>query len=219
MKKCLSLLLVAITAVSVLSAAGVVTATKTDAKPVPSLRYAIPYGVNQKWVGSQCNWHFTFVDEITTAKHFESSVGNTAFLAINAAPGETGWGSAGVGVKYTLTGITSWADVKDRPIALTVKMTYVLAAKGNSLAWIGIHPVVGAPFDSVNGKGLVMKTVTKTFSASNGYPLTVSDLAPAGSVGNYDGWFSVGVQCGHPSGTGQQAFASVMIQSLSIQYL
>jgi len=213
--------IIAILAVSTLSTVSAVNAQKVDeANKLPD-SYAIPYGVNQNWIGCECNWHATGSYEITTAQHYESSVGNTATFVINARPGETGWNSGGVGVKFTLTGITDWQAVKDRHIAISVKMTYILATNKQGLAFIGIHPLVGAPIDQVNGNyAHVIRTISRTYTSYGGGPaLTVQDLVPSGASGNYDGYISANIQCGHPYGTGQQAFGSVIVQSVGLKYL
>ncbi len=232
MKRYLALLLIAIVAASVISAAGVVTAKK----PVPPPSTNIPYGVSQKWSKNDFNYHYTEFKSSqlgVPAAHSETSVGNTATVEINADAGEDGINYASVGVAYTLTGITNWDDVKDKPVAITVRLKYDLAASGSSgwllptAADVGGYPAPGVALASVEVQGTQSDTITQTLTTtrspdgSTTIPLTVTQLVPDGASGDYSGqiWFAA-VNGVMPDDTmTQHTYASITVSSISLEYL
>jgi hypothetical protein len=136
-KKYLSMLIIAIMAVSVLSAAGVITTQKAVGLRVPTpiviqyqpgakFNYA-PTQFNGDWAGPQVG---------PGIKHFEAATGGAAYSSIRTNQMQTGASIAQVGMYWQLTlpsgaPYNDWNYVKTLPCKVTVTVSYHIVAKGD----------------------------------------------------------------------------------------
>jgi hypothetical protein len=136
-KKYLSIILIAIVAVSALSAAGVLTTQKAAAgipgptpiiiqyQPGAKFSYS-PKQFNDDWAGPQVS---------PGTKHFEGATGGAAYSSVSASPTSFGASIAQVGMFWQLklpsgAPYNDWNYVQTLPCKVTVKVSYHIAAKG-----------------------------------------------------------------------------------------
>jgi hypothetical protein len=125
-------------AVSVLSAAGVVTTRKVGATDgVEPVAVVVDYtpGAKYSYMPKQFNNDWTdFWASTSPGKHFEAATGGAAYSSLRTSQAQSGKSSATVGMYWQLklpSGWT-WNDVKDKPCKVTTKVNYYIAAKGNA---------------------------------------------------------------------------------------
>jgi hypothetical protein len=124
-------------AVSVLSAAGVVTTKQVAAAdPAP---YVIdvnaPTGTTYHWKSHQMNFHYQ-TSQIKPNVLVSKSKASTAFAILQSKPGQQGHGGGGVGVALRPNvdvGTRQWAGVKDRHVIVKVTTKTDITIKGDSL--------------------------------------------------------------------------------------
>lgn len=146
MKKHLALLLIAIMAVSLVSAAGVVTTQKVAARDVGSITYS--KGATFSYTPKQFNYDWkVLVPEVGTPRLSATASGGTASASANATSTQNGYGWATVGMDWHLslptTGqYSTWNNVKNMPCTVTVTLTsYTLKSSGpNAIASAGWGP-------------------------------------------------------------------------------
>ncbi len=233
MKKYLALLLIALMAASVVSAAGVVTAKNDKQKPIPEF-YKMPIGGKQSWSGNELNLQATeFVtDDTNPPQHTVSAVGNTATITVAAAADQYAWGLAIVGVQFKLQGVNAnnWETVKARPVAVTFSYDYDISVDGYRQDqwpyWSAMTTVADSTsYHRVTLDGDQTGTVAQTYTTDNlGEPLTISSFVPNGDTGDYSGYIDVGVGITLPRGLDyqwapQQAAGTAVVNSISIEYL
>lgn len=184
-KQIISLVLIALMALTVLSAVTVTTAKHVDA--APPKYYTIALTQNGKW--TQCNLHETqYYQGPSGQRHVEWSRGNTAFAYGASIESEhSGEGHATVGVKLRLnTGELTWEDVQEIPIVVKITMRENLIATGTrAFAGVGLMRPFQPSLDAVSvmsgaypghNVAITAKTATFTVDTWNGRHLQVSDL-------------------------------------------
>lgn len=204
MKKYLGLLLIAVMAVSVLSAAGVVTTKQVAAAdPAPYvINVNAPIGTTYHWKSHQMNFHYNIIDPLKLI--VSKSKGSTASVTLNTQPGQITRGQAGVGVALQPNvglDTRAWAGAKDRQVIVKVTTKTDITIKGDKLvaaeAGVGtfgtvshqgskhefvlIYRDTGSDTQNVVDKQTVSITQTKTidtshYSSTTGSPLTLENV-------------------------------------------
>jgi hypothetical protein len=197
-KKYLALFLIAIMAVSVLSAAGVVTAQNAAAQSMPVKKVAVAPiptgplyspGATYIYTPNQFNW---FVEEwlsINSAPVSNIISGGSAFASTNTttAVQAGSYSRAGVGMWWPQLSLPStgqystWAAVKNMPCTVIVTAYYVIQARGNQNAyadaywgpWLGSSStpwIQGSPYSqaSVVAGHIINVKVGVTFNTWHG---------------------------------------------------
>jgi len=120
-------------AVSVLSAAGVVTTQKATAQPTTITPIVVNYnpGATYSYTPKQFSAGEAGSDGSPGIKHFEAATGGAAYSSIRTKQGQGGFSVAQVGTVWTLNlRGANWCTVKNMPCKVTVKVNYHLEAKG-----------------------------------------------------------------------------------------
>jgi hypothetical protein len=141
MKKYLAILLIALMAVSVVSAAGVVAAKKAAATPTAKEAITVPYEVGKTytWTPKQFNYHYTTKIIGTPGKMPPKvqawSQGGTASESvqiIKTAIPYSGIAQAGasVGVVVTITPPSGYTFTGNEPVTVTYNGKYTISALG-----------------------------------------------------------------------------------------
>ena len=217
MKKYLALLLIAIMAVSVLSAAGVVTTQKAAAAPLQSSIAVVNYkpGATYRYAPWQFNQNFAgfYASSEGTIAHFETTGGGTAYSSIRTTQTQAGVSYATVGMWWQLRlpkGAT-WNTVENMPCTVTVTVLYVIQANGNQGTYA--QAVWGVnngneTYSIVYGNNLHVKTATTTFHTTVGG--VFSDGPYGGAYAEADTWQ-------HPAGAGH-ASAVIVCSSIVLAF-
>lgn len=217
MKKYLALFLIAIMAVSVLSAAGVVTTQKAAAAPLQSSIAVVNYkpGATYRYVPWQFNQNFAgfFASSEGNITHFETTSGGTAYSSVRTTQTQAGTSYARVGMWWQLRlpkGAT-WNTVENMPCTVTVTVLYVIQAKGNQDTYA--QAVWGVnngneTYSIVYGNNLHVKTATTTFHT------TVGDVF---SDGPYGGAYAEADALQYPAGAGH-ASAVIVCSSIVLAF-
>jgi hypothetical protein len=204
MKRYLGLLLIAVLAVSVLSAAGVVTTKQVAAAdPAPYvINVNAPIGKTYSWKSHEMNFHYNMIDPLKLI--VSKSKGSTASVTLNTQPGQITRGQAGVGVALQPNvglDTRAWAGAKDRQVIVKVTTKTDITIKGDKLvaaeAGVGtfgtvshqgskhefvlIYRDTGSDTQNVVDKQTVSITQTKTidtshYSSTTGSPLTLENV-------------------------------------------
>ena len=187
MKKHIAFLLIAIMAVSVLSAAGVVTTQTAAAQPPVSVLSATGIVTTQKTAAAtsppavvvnykpgatywyapwQFNYQYAGFDSYSgiNIQHCETTGAGTAYSSIHTTQTQFGVSEAAVGMYWQLnlpSGMT-WATVKNMPCKVTVTGFYVIEERGNQdtnayAAW-GLYYSPNTKYSLVNGTNLHVKS-------------------------------------------------------------
>lgn len=242
MKKHIALLLIAIMAVSVLSAAGVVTTQTAAAQPTVSVLSATGIVTTQKTVAQaappavvvnykpgatyryapwQFNYQYAWFDNYsgTNIQHSEITGVGTAYSSIQTTQTQAGDGYSGVGMYWQLnlpSGVT-WTTVKNMPCKVTVTGFYVIEERGNQdtyayAAW-GMYYSPLTKYALVNGTNLHVKSARITTTFYG----TVGDLFNIDNIathGTHQGGAGVQVETlQNSTGAGQ---ASAVIVGYSV---
>ncbi len=149
-------------------------------KPLPSFNILR----DVKWNGNKCNYHRTGLLDTsfpTTADHTESSSGDTATIAMTAAPGTKGAQYAWIGVQWDWKGYSSWQQVKDKPVTVSIDATHNVAAEGgdaDTMVWVAfqgdqsyhnVHVVGNHATHAINERITTTYTTDVQTITSNGY--------------------------------------------------
>ncbi len=174
MKRIVAIALIAIIALTAVSTAGVMAASKkpTDTKvtPVP-LKYQP--GKTYTFLPNRYNVHSAEflaprLPILPSSQHTEYASGATAYTSISEETGQAGSSYAFVGMQYKLNGITA-LDLSEasKTCTVTYEVSYVLTANGKdgyaSISYTQLG--IGDPgfIDDVSGQfGPVTKVMTKT---------------------------------------------------------
>jgi len=235
-KKYLAFLLIAIMAISVLSAAGAVTAQNTAAQSTPVKTVAaqsIPApidplyspGATYTYTPTQFNsWSYLYT-LWNGATGSAAASGGTASASISTTTGaplfpEAGMGWACAGVTWQQPTLPStgpystWAAVKNMPCTVTVTVYYVIQAKGNQNTYADAYwgPwLQGSPYRQVS----VVAGHTEQMNAwvaITTWHGTVGALFSGGS-----GFAGAAVGSGQPSGGGQ-ASGNIVCSSIVLAF-
>ncbi len=244
MKKYLALLLIAIMAVSVLSAAGVVTTQKAAAQlpvsvsratgivttqktaaatlpPVVVVNYKP--GATYKYAPWQFNYNYAYFDDFsgTNIQHSETTGVGTAYSSIRTTQTQSGDGYSGVGMYWQLNlpSGSTWATVKNMPCKVTVTGFYIIEERGNQdtyayAAW-GLYYSPLTKYALVNGTNLHVKSARITTTFYG----TVGDLFNIGTIatpGTHQG--GAGVQVETLSDGAGQASAGIVGSSIVLAF-
>jgi len=212
-KKYLALFLIVIMAVSVLSAAGVVTTQKAAAQSSPPA-VAVTYKKGATYIYAPWQFNNKYADfyaySRANIKHSETTSIGTAFSSIRTTQTQAGEGDAGVGMywKLNIPSGATWATIKNMPCKVTVTASYYIEAKGNNATYADVYwgqYHTGYGYASVNGTSPHESALTtKTFYG------TVGDVFSGGSVGPHYGGAGAQVDTGqYPAGAGQASGAIV----------
>jgi len=237
-KKHIAFLLIAIMAVSVLSAAGVVTTQTAAAQPPVSVLSATGIVTTQKtaaqaaspavvvnykpgatyWYAPwQFNYQYAGFDSYSgiNIQHSETTGVGTAYSSIHTTQTQAGDGYSGVGMYWQLnlpSGVT-WTTVKNMPCKVTVTGFYVIEEKGHYT----IAEAAWGPFDSpnskqVNGTPLHVKSAMTTTTFYG----TVGDLFNLNRNPPYQGY--AGVEAATLSLGAGQASAAIVGYSVVLAF-
>jgi hypothetical protein len=242
-KKYLALLLIAIMAVSVLSAAGVVTTQKAAAQPPVSVSSAtgivttqktaaatlppvvvVNYkpGATYKYAPWQFNYNYAYFDDFlgTNIQHAETTGVGTAYSSIHTTQTQSGDGYSGVGMYWQLNlpSGSTWATVKNMPCTVTVMVTYFIQAKGNQHTFAealwGVYAMNPAD-SSVYGNNPQVKTATITQT----WHTTVGNVFSGDSIGPYYGGGGAQVDTGqYPAAGAGQTSAIIVCSSVVLAF-
>jgi len=208
-------------AVSVLSAAGVVTTQKAAAYGVvPTIVVDWKSGAKYTYTPKQFNIKKTdfSVYQGTNIKHFEAATGGAAYSSISATQTQAAWSSAGVSTHWQLNlGGANWADVQNTPCKVTVKVNYHIQAKGNSDTRADAYwgPWIMGYQDTVYGSDPVHAKSAVTTTTWQG---TVGDLFSGLVGGPYYAAAGAGVSADQlPAGAGQ-ASAAITCSSIVLEF-
>jgi hypothetical protein len=153
-KKYLSMLIIAIMAVAVLSAAGIVTTQKAAANGVQYIAVDYKPGAIYTYLPKQYNARGTGGMFSDNPKHFEAATGGSLYASISTRAGQAGGNDAHTGTWWLLklpVGST-WDDIKGNRCKVTMKVNYHIAAKGaNAKAAVEWGTVFPRSKDSVQG--------------------------------------------------------------------
>lgn len=243
MKKYLALLLIAIMAVSVLSATGVATTQTAAAQPTASALSAagvvkaqnaaalseppavvVNYrqGATYTYVPLQFNNKYTdfYAYSGRHITHFEITSIGTAYSSIHTTQTQAGVSEAGVGMwwQLKLPSGSTWATVKDMPCTVTVTVQYFIQAKGNqdtfAEALWGVYAMNPAN-SSVYGNNPQVKTATITQT----WHTTVGQVFSGDSVGPSYGGGGAQVDTGqYPAAGAGQASATIVCSSVVLTF-
>lgn len=183
MKKYLSLLLIAIMAVSVLSAAGVVTTKKAEAVKPPVAPIVVDYQAGTTYTYTKQDFHGIFANFNplvgTKIKHSEKAGNGVASSSITTKSGQAGQSNAKAGITWQLNlAGQNWEVVKTKPCRVTMTVSYDIAANGDSgtsalVAW-GSGFGWGHTRDTVSGSDSKHVDTTTTWDTTVG-DITVVD--------------------------------------------
>jgi hypothetical protein len=238
-KKYLALLLITIMAVSVLSAAGAVTAQKAATQPI-SVQKAVVQpisapidllyspGATYRYTPAQFNQQWYWWTVINSATASAAASGGTASASISTtttgAPipvGQAGesWAAVGMGWQQPTLPSTgqysTWAAVKNMPCTVTVTAYYVIQARGNQNTYANAYwgPwLQGSPYrqDSVVAGYTGQIKAWITTTTWHG---TVGAFFSGGS-----GFAGVAVDSGQPSGGPGQASGNIVCTSIVLAF-
>jgi len=240
-KKYLASLLIAIMAVSVLSAAGVVTTQTAAAQPTVSALSATGIVTTQKTAAATlppavvvnykpgatyryAPWQFNYQyagflgPSGTNIQHREATGAGTAYSSIRTTQTQFGLSEAEVGMYWQLnlpSGMT-WATVKNMPCKVTVTVLYVIEANGNKdtsaiAAW-GPYYSSNSKYAQVNGTPLHVKSAMTTTTFYG----TVGDLFNLNTNPPYQG--NAGVEAVTLSLGAGQASAAIVGSSIVLAF-
>jgi len=212
--------------VSALSAAGVVTTQKAAAADVGA--YTVVVGKNRTFNANQLNWHETYFYPTSAAPfapvHIERSVGNNAF-AFEHTVRQTyvSQSNARIGVKWYLNPPAgkTWAQVKNTPHTVKVKLTYSLHVQGNATARLLDTDYVkdfAGQFGGSKHPNTKTVTTTLTFRGGKGVP----PCCDVWSLDNIRNGFYVASLAGVGSTGGKYKFelatAQVTVNSIELRF-
>ncbi len=173
-KKHLAIFLVAVMATTVVSAAGVLTAPKAAAVYQTDQYASITYTPEGKYTygPTQYNYHTTsFAPFYGSSQHTEVSSGGTGTALLRTEAWQNGDNGAEVGMQWRLTNL---AGNEDKPVKVTLKVSYTLMVRGGTAVTKAGLRVDSANygfmmqpyrFDGALGSDPVpVKTVTQTFT-------------------------------------------------------
>jgi len=211
-------------AVSVLSAAGVVTTQKAAAQPTET-PIVVNYnpGATYSYAPKQFNnKHTVFApDSPTNPKHLEAATGGAVFASMSTKGTQAADNYAQVGTywKLNLPSGASWATVQNMPCKVTVKVNYHIEAKGNGgvyaeASWGPISIGGYSASDTVRSNGPVHAKSVVTTTTWEG---KVGDLFYSTSEGQY-GIAGACVNTGQSFQPGGQASASLVCSSIVLEF-
>ncbi len=144
MKKYVALFLVVLMAVSVVSAAGVITTEKANAAPNRDKFYTVQVGKNAAWTANKWNDHDVLSDipaGWSCPAHAESITGNKLVSTVTVSPadeygGITTLNGAFVGVTFHVDlGGRAWSDVQNLPVKVRTSVSYDLVGGAQGTLW------------------------------------------------------------------------------------
>jgi len=211
-------------AVSVLSAAGVVTTQKAAAQSAGS-PIVVDYkpGATYSYTPKQFNLKFTGAMVSPGTKHFEAATGGAAYSSMRTtqtqAQASYNRAQVGTGWKLNLNG-ADWADVQTKPCKVTVKVNYHIEAKGISdttaRAYWGPMIMAAGGYDYVIGNNPVHAKSAVTTTTWQG---TVGDLFALYPDGSYHGAADAEVRTDQDSAGAGQASAAITCSSIVLEFL
>jgi hypothetical protein len=213
-KKYLALFLVALMAVSTLSAAGVVTTQKAEAVTQPTNRpVTVLYkpGTTYVYGPSRFNLHIANSPNSAGIWGTATSTGGLVYASITTTTQDGGsLADTGILWKLNLAG-ADWSSVKDKSCTVTATLGYLLQAKGD-------HDSVAVVFLSVGGavqhQDVVFGTHSKLVTTTWAQTVKVSDLFVSGYGGS-----TVYVQAFRtPPGGPGQALSSAYVSSMTLRF-
>lgn len=184
MKKYLSLLLIAIMAVSVLSAAGVVTTKKAEAVKPPVAPIVVDYQPGTKYTYTKQDFNTKIAGFYTYAgtkiKHSEKAGNGVASSSITTKSGQAGLSHAKAGITWQLNlAGQDWDVVKAKPCRVTMTVSYDIAANGDSgtsaVAW-------GSGFGWGHTRDTVTGSDSKHVDTTTTWDTTVGDITVVDGV-------------------------------------
>ncbi len=219
-RKYLALLLVVLMTTTVVSAAEVLTAPKAAAVDGTTTYQSITYVPDGTYTygPTQFNYHavYDYSGIFGPSTHTEVSSGGRVTAMLRTATFQNGLNYAEAGEQWMLT---NYADNADKPVKVTMKMSYTLAVRGDhdSVAGmsIGSSGDLGriSPYvdDHVYGDNPVLvKTVTQTFTWT-------------GDVDEFfyedgSGYWKAGVYAHDSSNIPARVTATGYVQSITIEF-
>ena len=212
-------------AVSVLSAAGVVTTQKAAANGLPQ-PIVIGYnpGAKYSYTPKQFNYpkaYFSTGSPDKNIKHFEAATGGAAYSSMSTLRTQSGVSYAKVGTYWQLNlGGADWTTVANMPCKVTVKVAYHIEAKGTDAgttagAWWG--PDIDGSYyssDVVHGNDPVHAKSVVTTTTWQG---KVGDLFYSTTDGQY-GIVGAGVYTSTYTPGAGQASAALVCSSIVLEF-
>jgi len=230
MKRYFAVFLIALMAVSVLSAAGVVTTKPVAAAdPAPYLiDVNAPAGTTYSWTQKMMNFHYNTNDPLNLI--VSKSKGNTASVTLKTQPGQYAQGQADVGVALqpgVPVGTRPWELAKDRLVSVKVTTKTDLSLKGDKLvaAEAGVDTFGTWPHPSIYEFVLLNRytgSPTQNVKGTLTYSATETTTVDTTLEHVYTGICAmVLVETGiNPSTTlSQQASAKVVVESIELTLL
>lgn len=184
-KQFITICIIAVIALTVISAAGIVTSHKAAAdqsvKPI-DLVYAP--GAKYSFTGDKLNARQS--GGSGTAVRIERMIGNKASAAIYSRYGQTGVSKAGVGMLWRLSDADNidWTTISSAPVKITLSVHYTLSARGgHNVGAMVLHTAAGGSYDLGGGYSDIAKF-------GDGKPLAFSGMQTHTFTGKVSDFFS-----------------------------
>jgi len=239
-KKYLALFLIVIMAVSVLSAAGVVTAQNAAAQPMPVQTVAVPshsigplYGPGAIYVytASQFNnwgWeNYSAVGTPTLTAAVSGGHASSSIMTTNAQAGET---NAFDGMSLLLSlppsgQYSTWSAVENKPCTVTVTVYYAIKAQGNQSTYAGAYwgPWLGSSNPWWWVQGSPYRQVSVVSSPTGNVKAGIAITTWHGTVealfhNERSGWVGAAVDTRQPSVGAGQASGNIVCSSIVLAF-
>ncbi len=213
----LAVLLVALMATTVVSAAGVLTAPKAAATPA-YLPITYVEGKTYTFAPSQCNYHTT--DPLRVfAGHpllLPVSSGSKVVTMVRTDAQSAGRASANIGYRYGLTDFTQ--DDLDNPCTVTMQVRYTLAVRGGTDASAFATGWPGGDYYYIkSGDPVLVKTVTTTITYTNTVGVMFGDTSavPGARLGSAQAYV---ISASYEAGSAASVTTTAEILGLTIEF-